>query len=200
MKSVIWLGLSLSLILSLFAGCGSSTAPNPVDDAALRQLSLQAVVLINTAMIPQRAGEFTFTDHSVDRTDRQPITAAELQGVRDHIKAVLPSVFTGDALENYIQYITGIADRQSSDALQFVTGGVEDLSFQSILVSGDSGTIRMQSHNEWMTFVEPDRDGTLSTPARDFLNYDNTFQVIKINGQWRISDVPLRKEIGGRRP
>ncbi len=170
-----WLSLAV-LILGggVLAALMLAAAPAPGQDtAAIRTVCYNAVKAEQTLAIPPAS----YTGGAM--------SASLQQQMLDRVPGTFSQFYTGDALAHEVNAVQMNIRRFSNGQVRYLDGGITHMTFNQILVNGDSATVTAQAET-WAKLAQDQGHGKLvtATPHNSIIL---TFSLIKMNGTWLIN-------------
>jgi hypothetical protein len=170
-----WVSLAVLIVGSgVLATLVLAAAPAPGQDAvAIRTVCYNAVLAEQTLAVPPTSYQGGAMSANVQ------------QQMLDRVPGTFSKYYTGDALAHEIGAVQMNIRRFSNGQVRYLGGGITQMTFNQILVNGDSGTVTAQAVT-WAKLAQDQGHGKLvtATPHNTIIL---TFSLLRMNGQWLIN-------------
>lgn len=170
-----WVSLAV-LVLGggILAALVVAAAPAPSQDAAaIRAVCYNGVLAEQTLAVPPTSYQ------------GGAMSATLQQQMLDRVPGTFSKYYTGDALAHEINAVQMNIHRFSNGQVRYVGGGITKMTFNQILINGDSATVTAQAVT-WAKLAQDQGHGKLvtATPHNTIIM---SFSLTKVNGQWLIN-------------
>jgi len=180
-------------VVAPVVGTHSLGTPTSPDTAAIQAVVRNALNADQQADV--RPAELSLAANAPDDAVRAfmekvpPMSHTEVLNWHARLDSTLSSYYTGTRLDQLKKVMGDHADEQTAAGAQDIElgGGAENIQFESVVVSGDTATARVQAE-KWLRYVHRGnaRVEVISVPPS---TAEYVYRLVRTTNGWRISDL-----------